>query len=127
MENSSKAIILSGAIFIAILLISTGVVIYNMTREPREQTAKAYASTEIQSYNRKFENFLGNQRGGKIREMISEAIASNYDIEINYGGTMYSNENLSNLMSKISYNTIYTVEAGSYNEETGKLEAIIIK
>ena len=70
MENASKALIIAGAILLAILIISLGIMIYNQASGVVNNNAMS--EVEIQSFNQKFEQYLGtNVRGANVNALMS--------------------------------------------------------
>lgn len=77
MENASKALIIAGAILLAILLISLGILIFNQAQDTVNNSGMSQA--EITAFNNKFLKYEGNQKGSVVKSMINEVIASNSD------------------------------------------------
>ena len=65
MENASKALIIAGAILLSILLISLGIVIFNQAKDVVSGSGMTQA--EQQSFNAKFTQYQGTQKGSAIR------------------------------------------------------------
>ena len=59
MENASKALIIAGAILLAILLISLGIMIFNQAQDTVDNSGMSQA--EITAFNNKFLKYEGNQ------------------------------------------------------------------
>lgn len=71
MENASKALLIAGAILIAIVLISLGVMILGQGSDLVNNADMSEA--EIAQYNSPFEAYLGNNvRGNKVRLLIEK-------------------------------------------------------
>lgn len=77
MENASKALIIAGAILLAILLISLGIFIFNQAQDTVNNSGMTEA--EISSFNNKFLKYEGTQKGSVVKSAINEVIASNSD------------------------------------------------
>lgn len=77
MENASKALIIAGAILLAILLISLGIMIFNQAQDTVSNSGMSQA--EISAFNNKFTKYEGDQKGSVVRSLIQEVIASNSD------------------------------------------------
>ena len=75
MENASKALIIAGAILLSILLISLGIVIFNQAKDVVSGSGMTQA--EQQSFNAKFTQYQGTQKGSAIRSMVQEVMANN--------------------------------------------------
>ena len=77
MENASKALIIAGAILLAILLISLGILIYNQAQDTVNNSGMSQA--EITAFNNKFLKYEGTQSGSVAKSAINEVLASNAD------------------------------------------------
>ena len=76
MENASKALIIAGAILLAILLITLGILIYNQAAGVINNNAMS--DVEIQQFNQKFLQYEGDrQRGVTVRSLIQTVLANN--------------------------------------------------
>ena len=76
MENASKALIIAGAILLAILLISLGIMIYTQAQDTVNNSGMSDA--EIQAFNSKFLKYEGSaQKGTVVKSMVQEILANN--------------------------------------------------
>lgn len=75
MENASKALIIAGAILLAILLISLGIMIFNQAQDT--VTNSGMSEAEVTAFNNKFLKYEGNQKGTMVKSLIQEVLASN--------------------------------------------------
>ena len=76
MENASKALIIAGAILLAILIISLGIMIYNQAAGVVNNNSMTEA--EVNSFNQKFEQYIGNNvRGSTVNALISAVNTNN--------------------------------------------------
>lgn len=128
MENASKALIIAGAILLAILLISLGILVFNQA----SQSANANALTEAQktAFNEKFTKYEGDKvKGSMVKTMIQEVTASNSNednvdsygkIAVKYGATDITTD-----MSAIKTNKSYKVVV-KLNTTKGIVEQITI-
>ena len=87
MENASKALIIAGAILLAILIISLGILIYNQASGI--VTNNSMSEVDIQTFNNKFTQYGGEQRGSSIRALVqqidsSNAVPENEQRQVNY-------------------------------------------
>lgn len=76
MENASKALLISGGILIAMLIISIGVVLFSNSSELGSSYEQTLESTEIQKFNEKFLKFEGRD-DIRIQEIVSLANFAN--------------------------------------------------
>lgn len=76
MENATKALLIAAAVLIAILIISLGLVVYNMASETIG--AVDFSSQEITAFNDKFTQYEGsNVRGSQVNALLKTAMQSN--------------------------------------------------
>ena len=86
MENASKALIIAGAILLAILLISLGIMIFNQAQDTVSNSGMSEA--EVTSFNNKFLKYEGNQKGTMVKSLIQEVQATNAGSDENDGITV---------------------------------------
>lgn len=76
MENASKALIIAGAILLAILIISLGIMIYNQAAGVVD--SNAMDEVAVTSFNEKFRQYEGeNVRGANIKALINTIAQNN--------------------------------------------------
>ncbi len=75
MENASKALIIAGAILLAILIISLGILIYNQASGVVNDNAMS--EVEINNFNQKFTQYEGGSVRGTTVRAIYQAVLSN--------------------------------------------------
>ena len=88
MDNASKALIMAGAVMIAILIISLGVLLFNMAASHTENVQNELTQQEILGYNQKYSRFAGdNVTGSDAKSLILLIEQHNNDAEErdNYG------------------------------------------
>ena len=78
MENASKALIIAGAILLAILLISLGIMIFNQAQDTVDNSGMSQA--EITAFNNKFIKYEGTQKGSVVKSLINEVLATNQSL-----------------------------------------------
>lgn len=78
MENASKALIIAGAILLAILLISLGIMIFNQAQDTVNNSGMSQA--EITAFNNKFLKYEGTQKGSVVKSLINEVLATNQSL-----------------------------------------------
>ncbi len=120
MENASKALIIAGAILIAILLISVGVIIMNSTGNMSGRVADSSETMAIQSFNSQFTPYEGNGKTAtQVRSLVSLVKASRGGptIAVTYSGKNGNNATLSaaTLLNNDKYSITLGYEAeGEY-------------
>ncbi len=75
MENASKALIIAGAILLAILLISLGIMIFNQAQDT--VTNSGMKEAEVTAFNGKFLKYEGKQKGTMVKSLVQEVLANN--------------------------------------------------
>ncbi len=75
MENASKALIIAGAILLAILLISLGIMIFNQAQDSVQNSGMSKA--EVQTFNSAFTKYEGTKKGSDVKALIQEVNTSN--------------------------------------------------
>lgn len=83
MENASKALLIAGAILLAILIIAIGMYIYNSAQTTIQDAMISMSTQEIEAFNNQFESYKGKQKGSQINSLIGKLIgnASTYKDE----------------------------------------------
>ena len=79
MENASKALIIAGAILLAILIISLGILIYNQASGVVNNNAMS--EVEMQNFNQKFTQYDGTQRGTTVRALLQAVLSNNLSVD----------------------------------------------
>lgn len=77
MENASKALLIAGAVLIAILLIGVGMLIFNGASENMDSALTSMNQQQIQAFNAPFEQYIASQKGSQVRALIGNIINSN--------------------------------------------------
>lgn len=79
MENATKALLIAAAVLVAILIISLGLVVYNMAAET--VNSQNLSQQEVQAQNEKFARYDGdNKRGSEVNAMLRTVLQSNMDL-----------------------------------------------
>lgn len=77
MENATKALLIAAAVLVAILIISLGLVVYNMAAESVNNNSSLSAQ-EIQAFNDQFTQYEGNNvRGTRVNSLLKTALNNN--------------------------------------------------
>ena len=76
MENASKALIIAGAILLAILIISLGIMIYNQASGVVNNNAMS--EVDISTFNQKFTQYEGDYiRGAQVNALLDQVRSNN--------------------------------------------------
>ena len=71
MENASKALIIAGAILLSILIIALGMFVFTGSSSTSDQMTLTLSENEKQTFNIKFEKYIGSQTGSQVTALIS--------------------------------------------------------
>ena len=123
MENASKALIIAGAILLAILLISLGIMIFNQAQDTVSNSGMSEA--EITAFNNKFLKYEGNQKGTMVKSMIQEVLATNAESANNDNIQVTVNSEDSPITSNITNTNTYNVEL-EYDTASGRVKNILL-
>ena len=135
MENASKALIIAGAILLAILIISLGIMIYNQASGVVNNNAMN--EVDISTFNNKFTQYEGtNVRGAQVKALVQQVVTNNISnsedssrqVSVNIDGTQTDTPtSASSLTKQISTGKTYTVEANTApNSKTGLIGVVKI-
>lgn len=81
MENTSKALIIAGAILLSILIISIGIYIYNSSvNSTKGVVASKELEMELMQFNKQYEMYDGVQSSNSIKELINIASQNNMEL-----------------------------------------------
>ena len=76
MENATKALLIAAAVLVAILIISLGLVVYQMASETIGSVN--FSGQEITAFNDQFTQFQGQHvRGTEVNAMLDTVLSSN--------------------------------------------------
>lgn len=132
MENATKALLIAAAVLVAILIISLGLIVYNMASETIDSVN--FSGQEVTAFNDKFEQYRGeNKRGSEVNAMLKTALNSNLEsiaagldpndgakfVTVNLNGTAVLQPTSAGLgTAKANTALLYTVEI-QYDTTTG--------
>ena len=126
MENASKALIIAGAILLAILIISLGILIYNQASSVVNDNAMS--QVELQNFNQQFTQYEGpSVRGSTVRALYQAVLANNVgqdsedrQVEIQGDATLQRADTQlpNNLNEAIETGSSYSVTC-QYGQEAG--------
>ena len=127
MENASKALIIAGAILLAILIIGLGVYIYRQAAGVID--TGTMDQLVVSQFNAQFEPYLGNNvSGSNVKQLIKIIKASNSakeDLTVTFivkvRNIEYNNDD-----SEIKSGNTYKVESSSEGNKAGYIEKITI-
>lgn len=79
MENASKALIIAGAILLAILIIGLGMFIYNQAADTLD--GAQLDGQKVDSYNREFLQYEGTKQGSQVKTLLNNIKVHNRNAE----------------------------------------------
>ena len=111
MENASKALIIAGAILLAILLISLGIMIFNQAQDT--VTNSGMSEAELTAFNNKFLKYEGDAvKGTMVKSMVQEVKATNQNASDGISIKVYLNTNTDQQTTKgTEISTTESIEA----------------
>ena len=132
MENASKALIIAGAILIAILLIGVGMYVYNSSMKPIDQSGQQMDAQAVQMFNARIEQYVGTGlRAAQVRTCMSEVnalsqSATNNTITVTGAGTGLSGKSgAANIMNALTTNGKYDMSV-TYGGPGGLISAVTV-
>ena len=137
MENASKALIIAGAILLAILIIGLGIFIYRQAANTVSDTGMDQLT--IQQFNAQFENYLGKEITGTAAKSLYDTILNNNNtaetdatkVELRIDGTEVTSKSVITATSKYYAYEQTTANAepaaGEYSRENGRIKIINLK
>jgi len=76
MENASQALIIAGAILLAILIIAIGMFVYNGAQSTISDSMASMSDQEVKAFNSKFLNYEGKASGSQVKNLIGDLISN---------------------------------------------------
>lgn len=119
MENASKALIIAGAILLAILLISLGILIFNQAQDTVNNSGMTQA--QITAFNNKFLKYEGVQNASVIKSLINEVITVNADDST---PNITANRKVENTVTVINSTSVID-NSKKYNVELGYSNGVV--
>ena len=126
MDNASKAIIMAGAVLIAIGLVGLGVYLYRSGSGVAISTGDELSMREIQQMNAKFTQYDGVCLGVEVKSLIKNvrshnATYSDYQVTLKNNGTIITNYD--NAIRDVVNNRNYTVDL-TYDNDFGNVTIV---
>lgn len=81
MENATKALMIAGAVLIAIMIIGVGMAIFSNGQKVIDDAQGGLQDYASQQFNSPFEAYEGNKKGSEIKQLISKISTSNANNE----------------------------------------------
>ena len=134
MENASKALIIAGAILLAILIIALGVYIFNQAKSTTN--VDELTNQQVQAHNNTFFNYEGSINGTQAKALIDEIRNNNQsmpdlgdilvtsDVTTGINKTK-DNTQLANLKNAFQTTSKYTVTITGYQTTEGQYKGYV--
>ena len=104
MENASKALMMAGAVLIAVGVITLSLYVYSVFSNYANTMEIIYSTSQVESFNRFYESFpegVGLIRGVDAVNLYWKAIDD--EIGVSMGGIDYANLDVTEYLSSYSY------------------------
>lgn len=134
MENATKALLIAAAVLVAILIISLGLVVYNMASETVDNAGNL-DEYQIQQFNEKFKKYEGTSvSGSDVNALINTVFNHNLaqedettrvSVTVDENEVIDANDTPTTSPSKVSTGGRYTVEC-TYDANTKLITTITI-
>ena len=105
MDNASKALVMAGAILIAVMLISLGVLLYNRATEVATSSLDSVAAVKNNADNQQWATYLGAGKSSSNATSLLDSLAAN-------------NSNSETLIAITATGTVTTRGAGGATSDT---------
>lgn len=155
MENASQALIIAGAILLAILIVALGVTVFNNARGGIDEGAKKLNQQQIKAQNQLIENYTNRRiKGIELKELLadirvavqsSDAPAAN-SVGISFDDQKQPNLNggapvekitkddqkddflkkIGDLRNAVKVNEYYKVTEGEVDNGTGLIKSVVL-
>ena len=121
MENATKALMIAGAVLIAIMIIGIGMMIYQSASGTINDAMGSVDQIAIDSFNGDLIGYEGTQKGTQVKALITKIITLNSTnkeahpervITLNYAGSDVADENLSTTRVQVVAGKSYDVTMG---------------
>ena len=133
MENASKALIIAGAILLAILIISLGILIFSQAQDTINSVNMS--EQEIMAFNNKFTPYEGDSiRGSQVNALAQAVLSNNQSAKENgetatkgiamSGKITINADGSSTSFTKVSAGTIYKT---TFTYKNGLVNAINVE
>ena len=90
MENASKALLIAGAILVAILLVALGMLVYTAGKANVEKSGTQLDSAQVQAFNSKFTNYEGVRSGTEVVALINDILMNGQNTESLNNGVAFN-------------------------------------
>lgn len=106
MENASKALLIAGAILIAILLIAIGMMVFNSASGVIDTASSGMTDHQKTMHNKKFTIYEGKKSGSIVKELVETVLTNNANTEnqpVNINGKKPDSTTASSIKNATQY------------------------
>ena len=114
MENASKALIIAGAVLLAILLVSVGMMVLNSVSDPLNQSKNSNEAQGVQIFNESFMQFLGEEITGQQAKSLISAVNASNGKNADHQVTLEGITKVSGISTKNHYSAIEDLDGSGY-------------
>ncbi len=132
MDSASKAIVITGAVLIAIGLVGLGVYLFQSAAGFTHGVDKEVTAREIQTINSSFTRYEGDCLGVDIRSLVRTVQTHNknndsYPVKVKFLGSEYAGNNIENVLSSASLKNANKYKVSfSYDTVSGLINVVVI-
>ena len=114
MDNASKALIIAGAVLIAVMLVSVGVLIYNQSRSVIDVAGDKIGGMSASMFNNEYSQYVGDKQSKAAVNSLIDAVnglnrsSSDYSIELS--GATADDSSIPTYKHMTDKNATYKVE-----------------
>ena len=111
MENASKALIIAGAILLAIVLVSLGVLVINNSR--KDINDKNLDEASIEAFNKNISQYCGKNKSATTMNSLVSAISASNGAQLNKAVKHYIVLDCTGATDKLGSQTVNPVDSSS--------------
>ena len=116
MENATKALLMGGAILIAILLISIGVLLFQSTDDIRGEANTSMSTAAVGAFNTKFTPYIGKGKSAEQTKALISLINAN-NANSSHNVKMVDINSASDISSSFKYDVLEKYDINGYITE----------
>lgn len=114
MDNASKALIMAGAVLIAVILVSLGMLLISSGQTQVEDAINMSDANAVAAFNNQFLQFQGDQRGTAVIQLYNRILASNekHIEDVTIGGSTASENHVNGITRNHKYDVDFQYAEG---------------
>ncbi len=126
MDNASKALIMAGAILLAVAIVGLGVYLFSLSQGLIDTAEASLNGLSVDLQNNELLKYEGeNRRGSQVRKLMNSVkyLADKWPIELKYTDDSLDEDDYSNIKSGKLYTVVMTTDPDSGYVEKVKITA----